>query len=273
MDFRVFVGIFFLFDFARTNAQQQPKDSMKTTQLEEVVLTATRTERQLSSLPLPVALVSEEQIRKSGTVRLNEILNEQTGIIMVADEGGFEGVQIQGIALDYILILIDGVPLVGRSAGNFDLSRLTVGNIEQVEVVKGPSSSLYGSEALGGVINIITERPKTENLSGNGSYRLGSFTQQDINVNLKQRLGDFRYAFFVNRFSSEGYDLNPETDGNTVNPFENYTLNGRGYYGAGCFSEYPVLSKLFKHKLYNIQTLFILDLNNYQTLFSQPIKF
>ncbi|WP_299891442.1 TonB-dependent siderophore receptor [uncultured Lacinutrix sp.] len=224
------ISILFFIPFLKIEAQDVYKEVLEPTNLEEVVLTATRTMRQLSSLPLPVTLVSKKQILESGTIRLNEILNEQTGIITIADESGFEGIQIQGIASDYILILIDGVPLVGRSAGNFDLSRLTTGNIKQIEIVKGPSSSLYGSEALGGVINIITEKPKTEDLKGNVSYRIGSFTQQDINLELKQRLNKFRYNVFANRFSSAGYDLDSNTDGQTVNPFENYTLNGRLYY-------------------------------------------
>lgn len=206
------------------------EDSILPTYLQEVVLTATRTARQVSSLPLPVTLVSADRIEKSGTVRLGEILSEQTGIITVADESGFEGVQIQGVASDYILILMDGVPLVGRSAGNFDLQRLAVGNIKQVEVVKGPSSSLYGSEALGGVINIITEKPGEESLSGNVDYRIGRFARQDMNLDLKQRQGALRYGLFANRFSSEGYDLSPETPGRTVDPFENYTLQGQFYY-------------------------------------------
>ncbi|SNR64869.1 outer membrane receptor for ferrienterochelin and colicins [Maribacter sedimenticola] len=206
------------------------KDSVEALHLTEVIVTATRTERQLSSLPLPVTLIDKESIRRTGTVRLNEILNEQTGIITVTDESGFQGIQIQGIASDYILILIDGVPLVGRNAGNFDLSRLTVGNIKQIEVVKGPSSSLYGSEALGGVINIITEKPKGEIFDGNLSYRIGTYSQQDINVDIKQGFKKFRYGFFANRFSSNGYDLNKDIAGQTVNPFKNYTSNGRLYY-------------------------------------------
>ncbi len=234
MPFRIFFSLAQLCLFGQVIFGQSEKqiipDSTYIESLEEVVLTATRTERQLSSLPLPVTLVSKNKINQSGTIRLDEILNEQTGIITVADESGFEGVQIQGIASDYILILIDGVPLVGRSAGNFDLSRLTVGNIKQIEVVKGPSSSLYGTEALGGVINIITEKPKTEDLSGNVSYRIGTFGQQDINLDVKQQLGKFRYGLFANRFSSEGYDLNPNVEGQTVNPFKNYTINGRFYY-------------------------------------------
>lgn len=216
--------------FGKSFSQETIKDTVKVIKLNEVVLTATRTARQLSSLPLPVTLIPKKTIIKSGTIRLNEVLNEQTGVITVSDESGFEGVQIQGVSSDYILILIDGVPLIGRSAGNFNLSRLTVGNIKQVEVVKGPSSSLYGSEALGGVINIITEKPKKDTVEGNVSYRIGSFTQQDINLDIKQRIRKFRYAFFANRFSSEGYDLNPDVEGQTVNPFENYTLNGRVFY-------------------------------------------
>jgi len=227
---KLIMSVLLILSFEHLFSQEIAKDTIMITELQEVVLTATRTARQLSSLPLPVTLISKKNITQSGTIRLDEILNEQTGIISVSDESGFMGVQIQGIGSDYILILIDGVPLVGRSAGNFDLSRLTVGNIKQIEVVKGPSSSLYGSEALGGVINIITQKPKSEILGGNLSYRIGRFTQQDINLDIKQRIKEFRYALFVNRFSSEGYDLNPDVEGQTVSPFENYTLNGRVFY-------------------------------------------
>ena len=152
---KVTILTLFVINLVDLNAQEIHKDSLIIRPLDEVVVTATRSIRDLSSLPLPVALISRNKIIKSGTVRLNEILNEQTGITTVFDESGFEGVQIQGISSDYILILIDGVPLIGRRAGNFDLNRIALGNIKQVEIVKGPSSSLFGSEALGGVINFI----------------------------------------------------------------------------------------------------------------------
>jgi len=209
-------------------------DSTSIQELTDIVITATRTQRQLSSLPLPVTIVSKEKILQSGSIRLNDILSEQTGIVTTTDRSGFEGIQIQGIASDYILILIDGVPLVGRQSGNFNLERLAVGNIEQIEVVKGPSSSLYGSEALGGVINIITKKPKEKTLSGNvsytASYRADVFTQQDMNLELEQSLGKFRYAIFANRFSSEGYDIIQDDESQTIEPFENYTFNNRLYY-------------------------------------------
>ena len=212
--------------------EEKPKDSILTENLEEVVVTATRTIRQLSSIPLPVTLIPQKQIAKTGVTRLNEILNEQTGIVMTPDAtiGGGEGVQIQGIASDYVLVLIDGVPVVGRSAGNLDLSRFALGNIKQVEIVKGPSSSLFGSEALGGVINIITERPKTEKISGQVSHRTATFNNQNSTINLNQRKGDLGYSLFLDRLSSDGFDLAPDTEGQTINPFFNYTFNGRVFY-------------------------------------------
>lgn len=214
-------------------------DSILTQDLDEVIVTATRTVRQLSSVPLPVTLISKKQLQRTGVIRLDEILNEQTGIITVPDESGFNGVQIQGIASDYVMILINGVPLVGRSSGNFDLSRLTVGNIKQIEIVKGPSSSLYGSEALGGVVNIITEEPQDEDLHGNASYRLASFNTHEANLNIDQKKGKFGYSFFANTLSSDGYDLFPEVEGQTVEPFDNQTINAQIFY------DFSKNSKLF----------------------------
>ncbi|UJH66455.1 TonB-dependent receptor plug domain-containing protein [Allomuricauda sp. SCSIO 65647] len=227
--------IFSLFLCLVLRAQEaREKDSILTESLEEVVVTATRTVRQLSSLPLPVTLISKKQLQQTGVTRLNEILNEQTGIVMTPDAtiGGGEGVQIQGIDADYIMVLIDGVPVVGRSSGNLDLSRFAIGNIKQVEVVKGPSSALFGSEALGGVINIITERPKSEKISGQISHRAATFNNQNSTIGLNQRQGDLGYSFFVDRLSSDGYDLAPDAEGQTINPFFNYTFNGRIFYDA-----------------------------------------
>ncbi|MFT6934231.1 MAG: outer membrane receptor for ferrienterochelin and colicins [Maribacter sp.] len=233
---KVLTVLFASFAGLLTFSQEIPvlKDSILTQDLDEVIVTATRTVRQLSSVPLPVTLISKKQIQRTGVTRLNEILNEQTGIVMTPDAtiGGGEGVQIQGIASDYVLILIDGVPVVGRSSGNLDLSRFAVGNIKQIEVVKGPSSSLFGSEALGGVINIITEKPSSENITGQLGHRAATFNNQNSNVSVSQRRDKFGYSFFADRLSTDGYDLANGNSGQTVNPFFNYTFNGRLFFDA-----------------------------------------
>ncbi|MEY4930965.1 MAG: hypothetical protein RI909_1689, partial [Bacteroidota bacterium] len=130
-----------------------PEDTLKTKQLEEIIVTATRNERTVGALPMPVSLIPKNQIKTMGSLRLNDVLTEQTGLVVVPQiNAQGNGIQIQGFNPDYTLILIDGEPIIGRYTGSLELSRIAIGNIKQIEIVKGPSSSLYGSDALAGVI-------------------------------------------------------------------------------------------------------------------------
>ncbi|HEY1196004.1 TonB-dependent receptor [Flavobacterium sp.] len=242
-------------------SQEVKKDSVETNELSEVkVTTATRTERVLSSLPLPMTIITSEAIIKSGVTRLNEILNEQTGIILIPDESGFEGIQMQGLDAAYTMILIDGVPLVGRSAGVLDLSRVSVGNIERIEIVKGASSALYGSEAMGGVINVITKKPKKDMFSGSLSYRYATFNTSDANTNLLWKKKKFSANVFANFYATEGYDLNKDTPLKNVEPFYNFTVQPKIYYD---FSEN--LKLIVSNRFYNMKmdNKAIIDSQNY----------
>ena len=205
-------------------------DTITTTALNEVVVTATRTERQLSTLPLPTSIISSSDISKAGITKLNEILAEQTGLITIPDYGGKEGIQVQGLDAAYTLILIDGIPLIGRSAGTLDLSRISVGNIDHVKIVKGASSSLYGSDALAGVINIITKKPNEDSVSGNLSYRYATFNTQDTNANIAWKKNKFSGSVFANYFSTDGYDLDQSTKQKTMEQYHNSTIQPKLYY-------------------------------------------
>ncbi|PIA78823.1 TonB-dependent receptor [Gaetbulibacter sp. 4G1] len=231
--FSIYFSLFFVSHSFSQETKVVATDSSKTENLNEVIITATRTIRQLSSLPLPAQIISKKDIERSNSIRLNDILNEQTGLITIPDFGGGEGIQLQGFDSQYTLILIDGVPLVGRSAGTLDISRITVGNIKQIEVVKGASSSLYGSEALGGVINIITETPKY-GFNGNTNFRIGAFYTSDLSTTINYKKKKLGVTTFLNRYSSDGYDLNKADDLKTVDPFSNYTFNTKVVYN---FSE------------------------------------
>jgi outer membrane receptor for ferrienterochelin and colicins len=147
-------------------------DTLFNKTLEEVVITATRTERKLANVAVPVSIISQKTIQQAGSLRIKDILQEQAGLYITNGFGA--GVQMQGLNPDYTLILIDGEPLVGRTAGVLDLNRLTAGNIKKIEIVKGPSSSLYGSEAMAGVINIITEKSYKKNLEAGLRYGFGN---------------------------------------------------------------------------------------------------
>jgi outer membrane receptor for ferrienterochelin and colicins len=243
-------------------SQEMKKDSIHTNELLEVmVITGTRTERILSTLPLPMTIITSEEIVKTGVTRLNEILNEQTGIILIPDESGFEGIQMQGLDSAYTMILIDGVPLVGRSAGVLDLSRVSVGNIERIEIVKGASSALYGSEAMGGVINVITKKPKKEMFSGTFSYRYAKFNTNDLNANVLWKKKRFSADLFTNFYSSDGYDLDESTPQKNVEKFYNYTIQPKLYYDFSENLKLIVSNRFYNQKMNNAA---IIDSENYK---------
>jgi len=201
------------------NVSAQKADTLSGTG-NEIIVTATRTERKLSNVAVPVSIINQKRIQQNGSLRLNDILQEQPGIYLTNGFG--TGVQMQGLNPDYTLILLDGEPMVGRTAGVLDLNRITVGNIKQIEIVKGPSSSLYGSEALAGVINIITDKPKTSTL--NASARYGSYNTGDFNLSGSIRKNKFAYQGFGNIYRTDGFSIRPNSVERAIAPIKRYTM-------------------------------------------------
>ena len=218
----IFINLFFLNTLVLA---QNYNDSIPNNELNEVIITGTKTKRQLSLIPLPAKIISEDQIKKTNSSRLKDILDEQVGIIIVSDFGGGEGIQIQGLDSEYILILMDGLPIIGRQSGTLDLNRIAIGNIKQIELIKGSSSSLYGSEALGGVVNLISSENK-DSLSLNFDYKFASYNTNDINLSTGIISKDGKkFNLFINSYSSDGYDLDNTDNLNTIDPFKNYTVH------------------------------------------------
>ncbi|WP_245532604.1 TonB-dependent receptor plug domain-containing protein [Bernardetia litoralis] len=203
--------------------QKDSLENLKTEDLEQVVITATRSEKLLSEIPIPMTIIDKEQIQQMGSLRLSDVLQEQTGLTLIQEHG--EGIQMQGFDPDYTLILIDGEPLIGRTAGTLELSRIAVGNIERIEIIKGASSSLYGSEALAGVINIITKNPN--GTEGSISARYGTNQTSDLGISFQTKKDKLAITAFANRYGSNGYDFTPNSFGKTVEPFDNYTFQSK----------------------------------------------
>ncbi|MEM1093029.1 MAG: TonB-dependent receptor [Bacteroidota bacterium] len=193
-------------------------------ELAPVVVTATKGAKELQNVPIPTSLITSEDIAQQGAVRLADLLAEQPGLQIVYDHG--LGVQIQGLSSDYTLVLVDGEPLIGRVAGTLDLERLTVSGVDQVEIVRGPSSSLYGSEALAGVINIITKAPANR-WTGSLQSRYQTHGTSDLNLEGETTIGRVGARIYANRYNSDGYDFSPDGIGQTVSPFTDYTVGGR----------------------------------------------
>lgn len=212
-----------------TNAafiQAQPFDSIPDNKnLEEIVVTATKTETKIESTTVPLSVVVKKYIKASGTIKLSDLLQEQTGVQLSAFLG--TGVQLQGLSAEYTLILINGEPVIGKNAGVVDLSRIVVGNIKRVEIVKGPVSCLYGSDAIGGVINIITEDPgKLRNaVDFSIQYKTPAILTSSLITTFTKKKISFENTI-VHNFSN-GYQTNKETIYKEGIPYNDLTLSNR----------------------------------------------
>ena len=205
-------------------------DSMRSVELDPVVVTATRTLQSLSNVTVPATVVSKEDITARGTVRLSELLREETGFQFDYSHG--TGVQVQGLDPEYTMVLIDGEPMVGRTAGTLDLDRVSISNVERVEVVRGPSSSLYGSEALAGVINIITGEPQ-QRRSFSVDGQLGRFATADLNAVGEFIEGPVSGSVAANLYRTDGYDLNENAIGQTAPARDDFTGHADLEYDLG----------------------------------------
>jgi outer membrane receptor for ferrienterochelin and colicins len=219
-----------------------------------IVVTANRTSNLLQDVSVPTTVIDKNEIKNSGSLRLSDVLNEQIGLQIVSDHGS--GVQIQGFDSEYTLILVDNQPVIGRVAGTLDLSRLAVGNVKQIEIVKGPSSALWGSNALAGVINIITDEGEFPFSLDLNSY-LGSNITFNSSINSSYRNDKLKARFFANYNTSDGYDINDETVAPTIPKYDNLTLSSGIRYRLSKLINFGITTKYYLEDQF-----FIDEINN-----------
>jgi outer membrane cobalamin receptor len=169
---------------APSSGQEESPGSPGPETLEPVVVTGTAYPAELSKSTGSVTVITEEEIEASHAVSVGELLEDVPGLYVdqPASRGGVTSVYIRGGDPNFTLVLIDGVKVndpTNSRGGSFDFSSLSTDNVERIEVVRDPMSSLYGSDALSGVINIITKKGKgkpkvsAEALAGRyGQYQL-----------------------------------------------------------------------------------------------------
>ena len=225
-----FLLFFLFFVLTLTASQAQTLTDTLSGQSDDVVVTATRTERKLSNVAVPTLIIKQANIQATQLRRLGELLQEQTGIALVngSGTGGFggglfgSGAQLQGMSPDYTLVLINGEPIIGRQGGSINLTRLGLSGIKKIEIVKGPSSSLYGSEAMGGVINIITDLPLDHQLQA--SLRAGGYGLFDANLSGTLVGKKTRIQLGYNHYRLGAIDHQKLVYGNDQDAFQNNTV-------------------------------------------------
>ncbi len=191
-------------------------DSAKIKQLNPVVITATKSEKNLIDVGRSISVITSDDIEKSVCTNLSDLLSSKEGIFVIGNDqnpGMAQSIFTRGANSNQTVIMIDGVRITDPSSTNnaFDLSELSLSNIERVEIVRGSHSTIYGSSAIGGVINIITKKTPKKGLNINADLTGGTFGK---NTSL------FTENIFANYTFENGFYLNGSALNTSVKGFD-----------------------------------------------------
>lgn len=175
--------------------------------METVVVTGTRTPKLLKDVPIVTRVITADDIRKVDATNIGDLLQaELPGIEFSYSMNQQVSLDMQGFGGNSILFLVDGERLAGETLDNIDYSRLNLDNVERIEIVRGAASSLYGSNAVGGVINIISkESDESWTLNLNGRY--GSHDDQRYGGTLTFKAGDIKNSLNVQHTSTDPIEV------------------------------------------------------------------
>lgn len=177
--------------------------------LDEVVLTANKFPNKTSLTGKVVTIITKEELEKSGGKDLSQVLTEQAGVFISganSNAGKDKSIYLRGASVEYTLITIDGIPVYDPAGigNNFDLRNLPISNIERIEILKGSQSTLYGSDAIAGVINIITKKTMENPFEGNALISYGSNETFRSNAGINGTTGIIDYTASISFHNTKG---------------------------------------------------------------------
>jgi vitamin B12 transporter len=230
--------------FASTARAQQaaPQTQSAREAIDEIVVTGTRRPVPISQIGSTVTLVDDAALRLDQARDFAEILREVPGVTLVrsGSRGGATSLFVRGGADDHNLILIDGVQ-VNRAGGAFDLSTLSTDGLERVEIVRGPASAIYGSDAVASVIHLITRRGEGP-MQGSVRALAGSDDTYEVGTSLSGGSERFGYSVSAGRYVTDGLDsLNNDADNTALRtrfdyePTESLQIKLTGAYTDSAF--------------------------------------
>ena len=199
------------------------------TTLDQVVVTGTRTPKLLKDVPIVTRVISGLDIKRMDATNISDLLQtELPGIEFSYSMNQQTSLNMSGFGGNSVLFLVDGERLAGETLDNVDYSRLNMDNVQCIEIVKGAASSLYGSNAVGGVVNIIS-RESQEPWSVNVNGRYGAHNEQRYGGSIGFNAGRFNSMTNVQYTSIDAIDLSKGTDNEEVGDYSmiygNSTLN------------------------------------------------
>ncbi len=210
-----FTRITFLFLLTTLTTWAQKTD----TQLEEVTITANRTGQKISQTGKVVTVLTDSTLQKYATQSLGELLTRQAGVMIVGAQGPLgtnQTISLRGASAGNTLVLLDGLPIYDPSGINntFDLNLISVGECERIEIIRGAQSTLYGSDAVAGVINIFTKKDGYRPIGASATVQAGSYGtfRGTAGINGSSQVGYFNAQY--TRLRSDGFSAAYDEKGN-----------------------------------------------------------
>lgn len=220
---RIVISVWLLFVLLRLTAAQAQETQV---QLKEVLVTADRIEESVGETTSAVVVIKGDDIRKANVEFVADALRQISGVNIIQNggPGQLSTVFLRGGGSMQTLVMIDGVKVKVTTNGSFDFNGLRVDDIERIEIVKGPQSTLYGSEAMAGVINVVTKKGKGKS-SVTASVEAGSF--KTIKSSLAVSGGNEKIDYRLSGSSLDTSGISAASDGTERDGYRNDSVSGR----------------------------------------------
>jgi len=213
-------------EIPKDSLPQDDKDEQKENTSEETVITPTRTKQPLKNIGSSVSVITRKDIENSKAPLLLDVLRQVPGLEVTRTQGigGTTSLFIRGASAAQTLVFVDGVQMNSPTSGAFNFANLTTDNIERVEILRGPQSTLYGSEAIGGVVNIITKKGAGDNKVILGTeYGMHETYRETINVSG----GKEKFDYSVGASYLKTHGISAASSGSEEDGYENFTGSSR----------------------------------------------
>jgi len=225
-----FVGYKNLVDTVSPGETRTIEMKATTYQMDELVVTGQYKPETVDKSIYNIKVMSSRNLESRAVVNLNEALAGELNIRSSHDNSLGSSITMQGLEGEHIKFLIDGVPVIGRQDGNIDLQQLNLQNVDHIEVIKGPMSVVYGSNALAGVINVITKDPDRQKLSVIGNAYYESVGKFDFSIGGSYAWKKNSFSVNAGRSFFDGYDPVDTTRHQQWKPKLQYDFDGTYLY-------------------------------------------
>ena len=203
-----------------TDSKDNVNDNEKVVELNPVVVTGNGHHQLLKSTTTPVHVLSQKLIKETGSTDFQQVLTKLMPQVSFTPNAMGSYIRVNGLGNKYVLVLVNGKKVIGDIAGNVDLNRINMSKVKRIEVLDGAASALYGSDAIGGVINIITDDNSLDNIAVSSDTRVsgkGQFSE-GVNLDITSKYLDSHTSYFHQE--ADSYQTNYKALDSNGNEYE-----------------------------------------------------